>query len=191
MGQLTQSFAEVQNAIDQQYDGEQSVEIGWDDMRSPATTIRQGATNKPDFDATNLGLLFPQNNATEIAYSILQFPHGYKEGSNIKPHLHYIQDEASDPVFKIDYKWYNADTAIPVSFTTLTQTGTAFTWSSGSLHQIATFPEIVGTGMKLSSMFDVKIYRDDNVVAGDVLVKEFDIHYQIDQERGSRQEFIK
>jgi len=31
---------------------------------------------------------------------------------------------------------------------------------------------------------------DDNVVSGEVLVKEFDIHYQIDS-FGSRQEFVK
>lgn len=32
---------------------------------------------------------------------------------------------------------------------------------------------------------------DDNVVTGDVLVKEFDIHYQIDVPGGSRTEFVK
>jgi hypothetical protein len=39
-------------------------------------------------------------------------------------------------------------------------------------------------------MLDIKLYRDDNVVTGDVLLKEFDIHYQIDG-LGSVQEFVK
>lgn len=187
----TRNQTNQETAFRQQYDGEPSAVVGWDDLKAPSTRIRQGATAKPDFDDTNMGLLFPQNDATEIGYIILQFPHAYKEGSNIRPHIHYVQDEVADPVFKFDYRWYNTDSDPSGSFTTLTQDDTAFVYSSGSLHQIATFPEIDGTGKTLSSIIEIKLYRDDNVVSGDVLTKEFDIHYQIDQERGSRQEFVK
>lgn len=190
MGQVDKSTAEVQLVLNQQLDGDEAITIGWDDLRAPATTIRQGASTKPDFDTTNIGLLFPQNNAAEVAYSILQFPHGYDEGSNIRPHIHYIQNGATDPVFKIAYRWYDVHEDGDVAFTTLTQDGVSQVVADG-FHVIATFPEIDGTGKKLSSIFDVKIWRDDNVVSGDVLMKEFDIHYQTDQERGSRQEFIK
>ena len=76
----------------------------WDDLRFPSTRIRQGATAKPDFDITNIGLLFPQDDATEIAYLLAQMPHDWKEGSAIYPHMHYIQSVAEQPVFKIDYK---------------------------------------------------------------------------------------
>jgi len=46
----------------------------WDDLRFPATATRQGALAKPDFDYTNIGLLFPQNDPTEIIYMIDQLP---------------------------------------------------------------------------------------------------------------------
>lgn len=190
MGQLTQTTVEVQDAIDQQYDGDEAVNVGWDDLRAPATRIRQGVTAKPDFDTVNFGLLFPQNDPLEIAYIILQFPHGYKEGSNIRPHIHYTQNGASDPVFEMDYRWYNVGDDASGSFTTITQNGTAGTVADG-FAQIGVFPEIDGTGMELSSIFELRLYRDDNVVTGDVLLKEFDIHYQTDQERGSRQEYVK
>lgn len=164
--------------------------IVWNDLRFPATQTKIGSNLKPDFDFTNLGLLFPQNDATEIAYVIGQMPHSMKIGSNLKPHIHFIQTSASQPVFKLDYRWYkNGDT--PPSFTTLTCDSFAFTYTSGSILQICSFPEIDGSSIDtVSSIIDVKIYRDDNIVTGDVLVKEFDIHYQINS-LGSKQEFIK
>lgn len=165
--------------------------IVWDDLKFPASRIRQGATQKPDFDITELGLLFPQNDSTEIAYVIAQFPHHMKLGTNIRPHIHFIQTSATTPTFKIDYRWYKNGDTIP-SFTTLTCDSYAFTYpGSGSILQICSFPEIDGSAIdSVSSIMDVKIYRDDNNVTGDVLVKEFDIHYQIDS-LGSKQEFIK
>ena len=168
-----------------------SNEIRWKDMLFPATRIRQGATQKPDFDTTNLGLLFPQNDATEIAYIIAQVNHEYKLESGLKPHIHYVQDEAAEPVFKIDYRWYKNGADPTGAFTTLTASTFAFTYSSGSIAQIVSFPEISGSGFNtISSILDIKLYRDDNVVTGDVLVKEFDIHYQLD-DRGSATEFTK
>lgn len=163
----------------------------WDDLKAPATTIRQGATTKPDFDSTELGLLFPQNNPAEVAYIILQFPHDRKNGSNIRPHIHWTQTSALEPVFKMEYRWYKNSDAVPSSWTTLTCDSPVFTYTSGDMLQICSFPEIDGSGIdSVSSIIDIKLYRDDNIVSGDVLLKEFDIHYQKDT-IGSSQEFIK
>ncbi len=163
----------------------------WDDLRFPVTQTRQGALGKPDFDTTDLGLLFPQNDPTEIAYIIAQIPHEWKLKSGLRPHIHFIQTGASEPVFKMDYRWYKNGADPTGSFTTITCDTMAFTYSSGSMLQICSFPEIDGAGINsVSSILDIKIYRDDNVVSGDVLVKEFDFHYQKDA-GGSRQEFIK
>ena len=165
--------------------------IVWDDLRFPSSRLRQGATQKPDFDTTNLGLLFPQNDDAEIAYAIAQMPHEWKLESGLRPHIHFIQDSSDEPVFKIDYRWYKNNGDPTGAFITLTCNAMVFTYTAGTILQICSFPEIDGTGIDtVSSILDIKIYRDDNVVAGDVLVKEFDIHYQKDSV-GSRQEFIK
>jgi len=37
------------------HDSGTTVPARWDDLRFPASRIRQGATQKPDFDTTNLG----------------------------------------------------------------------------------------------------------------------------------------
>jgi len=165
----------------------------WDDLRFPATTIRQGATTKPDFDTDNLGLLFPQNDADEIAYIIAQFPHSMKTGSEIKPHIHYWQTSSDTIQFKMDYRWMdNGDTLTPAdTFKTVTCNSLAFAYVGDTLLQICSFPSIIDTSIDaVSSILDIKIYRDDNIAVGDVLVKEFDIHYQIDAP-GSRTEFVK
>jgi len=166
----------------------------WDDLKFPATTLRQGATTKPDFDATNLGLLFPQNDATEIVYIIAQIPHEWKLESAISPHIHFVQDfdhTVTTPVFKMDYRWYKNGADPTGSFTTITASTFVFTYTSGSILQIVSFPDISATGIDtVSSVLDIKLYRDDNVVTGDILVKEFDIHYQIDS-FGSDTEFTK
>ena len=85
----------------------------------------------------------------------------------------------------------NGDNNAYKAFTTITAATFAFTWVSGDLLQVASFPSIDISGLtSVSWLMDIKLYRDDNVVAGDVLVKEFDIHYTLD-DWGSRQEFIK
>ena len=99
----------------------------WDDLRFPATLLRQGATTKPDFDPTNMGLLFPQNDNTEIAYIIAQLPHAWKQGTNLHPHLHFTQTGATLPTFKIDYRWYENGGDPTGAFTTLT--ADRFSWS--------------------------------------------------------------
>ena len=63
--------------------------------------------------------------------------------------------------------------------------------SAVKLDQDGNFPEIDGSLIgDVSSMMDIKLYRDDNVAIGDVLTKEFDIHYEIDS-LGSKEEYVK
>lgn len=164
----------------------------FDDLRIPLTQTKQGATAKPDFDYTNIGYLFPQNDPDEILYIIAQMPHSWKQGSTIYPHIHYSQDESGQPVFKIDYKWVNTGGTLPAEFTTLALNTNVFTYSSGTIHQICGSggTGIAGTGKTLSSLLLIKLYRDDNVVSGDVLAYDFDIHFQIDG-YGSKTEYGK
>lgn len=162
---------------------------GWEDMRFPATRVRRGATSKPDFDYTNLGLLFPQNDDAEKIYISEQMPHAWQQGTPVRPHVHWIQESEDVPVWKLQYRFINnGDT--PGAFTTLTSASEAFTYVSGSLAQISLFPEIALGSFGTSALFDFIFYRDDNVVSGDVLVKTFDFHYKVDS-FGSGQEYYK
>jgi hypothetical protein len=173
----------------------------FDDILVPFTQAKQGSNSKPDFDFTNVGLLFPQNDALEKIYLVVQIPHSYKLASSIYPHIHWQQTSSSFPIWKMDYKWFNIGDPIPGSFTTIqTNTGVK-TYSTGSLHQVSSFGEISGAANStggglspiakgISSILLIKLYRDDNVAIGDVLGFQFDIHYEKDTE-GSRDEFEK
>lgn len=172
--------------------------VVWDDLRIPFTQSKRGALLKPDFDFTNVGLLFPQNDTAEIIYIIAQMPHKYKLETALHPHIHWQQMNGNDVVWKLDYKWFINGAAVTAGFTTVTattSTDSVFTWSSGNLAQLTEFTAIAGTGINtVSSMLLMKVYRDDNVDGGagggDALGFEFDIHYQIDT-GGSRSELVK
>jgi len=162
-----------------------------DDLRFALTRGALGANSKPDFDYTNMGLLFPQDDTAEIAYLMRQMPHRMFQATAFHPHIHYVQDEATDPVWKVDYRIILNGEDPTGSFTTLTSNGTVFAYTSGSLLQIATFPEIAALpAMTVSAIFEAKLYRDDDVVSGDVLAKSFDVHFQIDS-LGSVEEYTK
>ena len=153
----------------------------WDDRTFPSSRIRQGATQKPDYDTTDLALLFPQDDPTEIAYINEQMRHKWKYGTPIHPHIHWLQESADLPVWKMDYRLANNGEDFSEWTVGVVTTGEAFTYVSGSIVQISTFPEIDMSNYASSScMFDFKIYRDDNVLTGDAKLKSFDFHYQID-----------
>jgi len=163
----------------------------FDDLFVPLTTTRQGSNNKPDFDYTNIGYLFPQNDATEILYLIVQMPHRWKAGSDIFPHVHYNRTSAGKPTFKIDYSWFNIGSAVAAPGTTLPLATEVITYTSGSIHQInQSTAAISGSGKTMSSILLIKLYRDDNTVSGDVLTYQFDLHFEIDS-LGSNSEYQK
>ena len=169
----------------------------WDDIRNPSTRTRQGSNNKPDFDYTNLGLLFPQNDETEIIYIADQMPHAWSGSdgrrTSLFPHVHYIQDESGEPVFELQYRFYGNGDTVP-SFTTIDTSqgaGPVFSYASGSMLQILRFPEIVVEGMGSSTWYDMLFYRQTgDGITGDVLVKGFDWHALFDA-LGSRGEYRK
>jgi len=163
----------------------------WDDLVMPLVSTMRGATAKPDYDYTNMGMLFPRNDASEILYITVQMPHCWAQGTRIYPHLHFRRTSSAIPKFYISYSWTNiGDTIAAFSAATLLDTFTP-AYSAGSIHQIAYLDGgIKGTNKTISSILNIKLYRNDNAVTGDVLAYQFDIHYLKDS-NGSRQEYVK
>lgn len=163
----------------------------WDDLLMPLVQGKQGQVDKPVWDATNLGYLFPQADPTQILYLNCQIPHRWKVGSTIYPHVHFDQAANQLPVFKIDYRWYSIGEARPAGWTTYTMDQIVKPYTSGAIHNIANGAAgIEGTGQSISSMLQIKLYRDDNAYTGNVLATSFDIHIEIDS-FGSNEEYIK
>jgi hypothetical protein len=156
-------------------------EVVWDDLRFPATQTKLNpVTDKPDFDFDEIGLLFPDADTTEKIYIIAQFPHGKKFLSDIEVHIHYMQETSDSAVFGMQYRWYNLN-EVPPAWTTVFTENNVFDWSSGDTHNMAEFGTITGIDTGVSSIIDMIIWRrTTDGITGDVLVKEVDIHYQID-----------
>lgn len=161
----------------------------WEDMRFPATRTLRGSNSKPDFDYTNLGYLFPQNDAAEKIYISDQMPHSWTQAGEIRPHIHYVQTGGTLPTFKLSYRIYNNGAVIP-EFQVIATTTAAFPYTSGSILQILLFPTISMADLGTSAWFDMILYREDNDVTGDVLMKGYDFHYPQDA-FGSREEYVK
>jgi hypothetical protein len=134
--------------------------------------------------------LFPQNDTSEYLDIIAQLPHRWKEGSTIYPHVHVRQAADQQAVFKIDYRWYNLGDAIPAGTTTYTMNSYALTYTSGTIAQIIKGTGVSGSGKTISSLLKMRLYRDDNVYTGDILMDSFDIHIEMDS-IGSASEYTK
>jgi hypothetical protein len=164
----------------------------YEDLFVPLTQTRQGATAKPVFDTTEVGFLFPQNDATEILYFIIQFPHGRQLGSSIYPHVHWKQGSSNVATFKLGYKWFNIASTTTGAFSTYVMDTVENTYTTGTtIHQInvGTSP-ISPTTMGISSIMLCKLYRDDNVYVGNAVAYQFDVHILKDS-WGSREEYQK
>lgn len=165
----------------------------WTDKSFALTRDRQGVAQKPDYDFTNRGLLFPQNDATEKVSIIDQMDHRKKFETAIRLHVHFIQTEANLPIYKIDYKFWNNGGEVPAGNTTISTAdgaGALFPFVANPILQIIRFPDIALVGELISAHFEFDLYRDDNIIVGDVLTKYIDYHYEIDSD-GSREEYVK
>jgi hypothetical protein len=168
----------------------------WTDFSVPLNRSKQGQNEKPDYDFTELGLLFPQNNTNETIDFIMQMQHQKALQTNIYMHVHYRQTGVAKPVFTLLYRFYNNGQEIPSVWTTLNTSDEggssgAFPYTSGIILQIAKFPAIPAPLAEgVSANLDVKFYRNDNLVTGDVLTKYVDFHFAIDS-LGSNEEYVK
>lgn len=182
--------------------------IVWDDLRFPFSGRNiDVSSGRIDYDYFN-GSIAYQNNArytNEVVSMLAQLPHEWKEGSEVRPHIHWLQQSANEPNWLLAYKIYdNGQTAnIDTDYTNhtfVTVEENAFTYSSGTIVQISKFPAIDMTGYTLSDCIHFAFWRDTTNASGEFSgldpsglvehVLEFDVHYQINA-LGSRQEFIK
>ena len=154
----------------------------WDDMTVSATAAKIGANNKPVYNYDSLALRWDDNDST-TNYLVFnyQLKHSYAPGTDLYPHIHYQQKSAADTAlfWIIHYRWTNVGEAQSPTFTRIqTIDETIMPYTGGSMHQIAEFPAIDGTGKAESSILDIRLYC---WAAQDMYTKEFDIHFQINK----------
>lgn len=166
----------------------------WEDLRFPADGISIfGFGSDPSRDTVD-GLLEFDPDSTERVFVTAQMPHGWKEGSEISPHVHWspTDTDTGNVLWRLEYQMANIDGTFPGTWTALdildAGDGTA------DKHQIAEWAAIDMAGMEMSCIIKFKISRigggPSDTYTADAKMLEFDIHYQIDS-AGSRQEYVK
>ena len=171
----------------------------FNDLNLPAANLRPGAT-PPDFanvlaSGGIFAFVFDGTNRVEEVHGATEVLHGYKEGTSIDFHVHWMPtDGASGNVlWGIEYAWANVDGnfgAPVIQQIAVPATGTA--WD----HIMTDITEVSGAGPKLiASQLLFRLFRDatdplDTYNGSDAALIAVGVHYQV-VEFGSRQELIK
>ena len=176
----------------------------FDDIKFPFFGRRiDTAAGHLDYDVTELGINFDDssryNDEDQVAI-IAQIQHNWKQGSDLRPHIHWVQNQNAVPNILMKYRITENGGSVG-SWNLVPINGSVFTYTSGTLMQISEFAHIDMSAIdSVSCIIDIKIYRDTantsgefagaDSYTGDALLKEFDFHYEKDM-NGSRHEYIK
>lgn len=173
----------------------------WDDLRFPAAGINPpGAASDPTVNTTN-GLLEFSATATNVIAIQAQFPHDWKIGSSINPHIHWRKKTAGNGnvLWRMQYEFKGIGQDFTDTLTALDSATPAVGTDDGTAlrHLLSSFGSVSMTGYAnagVSIMGIILISRIGgdaaDTYAGVAQLLEFDIHYQKDS-LGSRSLYNK
>jgi len=179
-------------------------ETVWDDMRVPVTATSVGAARVPNFQqwltngAGSTGVytyFFPDGNSSQERdlFFAVQLPHGYKYGTDLKPHIHWFPKTTGGAGEVVSWGMEYTLAKIGTSFSnTSIISGNAVVLPEDPIvanrHYLTPLPDIDGSGIDaVSAMLFGRIFRDcggslqTDSYGGDVGLLEIDFHYQIDR----------
>jgi len=129
---------------------------------------------------------FANASPTEEYQAVWQLPHGWKEATEVEPHVHlYVPDDATggNIVLSMVYTWQNKDNGT-MTETTVTSTPIVRAANAGiNGNCVATFGTIAGTGKTISSLFSARIMRVQagaDTFGGSIWLRSVDMHIQVD-----------
>jgi hypothetical protein len=170
-------------------------ELQWEDHRFPASNPElDTATSRLQVSHAELGTIYPTNSRyidVDALGIIDQTSHAAAIGTSQVPHLHWMQYFDVTPHFVLQYRIYWKG-EVPPAWTAVKWDVSVNGYVNGA-QRVTTFPALdfsaYTSPLKVSILIDYKIFRDVANVSGlfsgadtypaEVLVKEFDVHYQI------------
>ena len=178
----------------------------WSDLLVPSSLFKTKGVDEPSWGnwivtgGTVAFYVAEFQNDEEVFFTI-QLPHTYKEGTDLRAHVHWtprakgVAESGNTVAWKLDVSWANIDgDPFPVE-TTIDMTGTCS--GVNDYHEVsegATYLD--GTGKQISSMLLCRVYRDTTdtwtatAEADSPCLLQFDFHHEIDG-FGSRTEWVK
>jgi hypothetical protein len=174
-------------------------DLPWDDLRVPMQNTRINPTkSEPAFEEWIDGIYAyrfeADNDAEESLHFSAQIPHGYAEGTALRPHLHWAPSstDTGDVVWEFEYVYASVDETFQSSAINSTKTQAA--GGVADHHQLVEFDPIPGDQLRISAMIHCRLTRlgddGDDTFTGDAIPLEFDFHYQKDSD-GSYHEYDK
>lgn len=168
----------------------------WDDLRFPASNSSSIDGFQPSVESETGLLLFSATFDRKIGY-LAQLPHWWKEGSTIKPHVHWQKttSEAGNVLWRLGYKWAPIGEVMDASFSILSSATPAVSDAdTADVGAITALGDIDATGKTISDMLVMVFSRLGSdaldTYGEDARLLEFDLHIQRDG-NGSTEEFTK
>lgn len=173
----------------------------WNDVRVPVTSTNLGGTKDPTFEkfkdngAGSQGVFgyFFDAGIEEELYFMVQLPHNYIEGSDIKAHVHWVPKTSGAGNVGWGLEYTVAGMGETFGNTAII-TGVGATGSTAGKHNITELGTIDGSGLKISDMLICRVFRDATAGAdtytGDAGLLEIDFHIK-ETVRGSLTEYSK
>lgn len=171
----------------------------WDDLRVAAASLNPTGQAAPPTLNQNNGLLEFAAAATNVIAFQVQMPHAWREGTAVRPHVHWRKKTqgAGNVLWRLNYEFANVGAVYTDTLAEVDSTSTvADTPDDGAAlrHLITAFGSASMTGKTVSAVGFFVLSR----IGGDVLdtyagvaqVLSIDLHYQLDS-MGSMQEYLK
>jgi hypothetical protein len=176
----------------------------WEDLRFPVNAVSRLGTTDPDWvqfkddGAGSVGvyaLAFDGSGTRdEEVFFIAQIPHGWREGSTLRPHVHWSPTDATAG----NVRWVLEYTVASIGGTfgnTSSLTVNAASDQVAGKHQFDALGDITMAGKTISSILVCRLMREATDAADtynnqDAILFEVDFHYEVDRP-GSRQELVK
>lgn len=130
---------------------------------------------------------FDETKEEEVFFSV-QLPHSWKEGSDIKPHVHFVvtTQTATTITWNLEYTWQDIN-GVYGNTTILSASPPC---PASHTHTIGHLGTISGAGKKISSILVCRLSRSASGYVGNALLLSVDFHIQLNT-IGSSQETSK
>ncbi len=170
-------------------------DIVWNDIVLPPDTI-QGGVARPD-KITLIGNIdaygFNGVNTTEEMSGSFEVIHDYKEGTDLRPHIHWAPSNANAG----SVKWQMEITVATVGQAYTSVSTISATQASNGVdreHQAVEFDIIDGSTFTIGTVIHFRLFRDPtdgaDTYGSDAILLSLGVHYEIDGD-GSRNIFTK
>lgn len=159
--------------------------VYWNDINVSASALGQGAS-APDVVTLigNIqGIAFDGNATTEQLYGEIEILHDYKEGTDLRPHIHWSPTTANAGNIKwqLEYTAARKGEVFPATSTisvVVAANGVART------HNAHEFPVIPGADFIIGTHVAFRLFRNpadaEDTYPDDALLHSFGVHYEID-----------